>query len=132
MLHANVLQIRDENGFGNIFNELQLRFDRVEVSVKDIITERVMQEVALYNQRAADRKYALVQPTEQEQLLNGPQGKRRPVDAEKQIAVALHAFRTNGFFILVDDTQAESLDEVVIITPQTVVSFIKLTPLVGG
>ncbi len=132
VLHKNVLQIRDENGIGNIINELKLSFDRIEVSVRDIITERVIQEVALYNQKSADYQYALVKPTEQEKVLNGPRSKRKPVDVEKQIEVALQAFEGNGFFILIDDNQAESLDEVVVIRPDTVVSFIKLTPLVGG
>lgn len=132
MLHATILKVRDENGFGQVSNELELRFDRIEVSVSDIITERVMTEVALHNRQTADYQHALVVPTEQEQRLNGPRGKRKPVDAEKQIAVALHAFKTNGFFILVDDYQAENLEDMVVIRPDTVVSFIKLTPLVGG
>ena len=35
-------------------------------------------------------------------------------------------------FTLDDNRQAESLDEEFVVGPQTTVSFIKLTPLVGG
>lgn len=132
MLHENILHIRDENGFGTIFNEWQMNFDRVEVSVRDVITERVMQEVIRYNQTASTYKFDLVQPTELERQLNGPGKKRQRVDADKQIAIALQAFESNGFFVFIGDNQVENLDDLITIRPQTHVSFIKLTPLVGG
>ncbi len=132
MLHENILHICDENGLGTIFNEWQMSFDRVEVSVRDVITERVMQEVIRYNLSASTDKFDLVQPTELERQLNGP-GKKRPlVDVDKQIAIALQAFESNGFFIFIGDSQVEHLDDIITIRPQTRVSFIKLTPLVGG
>ena len=43
-----------------------------------------------------------------------------------------HAFNRNGFFVLVDDQQADSLDEVITLQPATQVTFVRLTPLVGG
>jgi len=132
MLHENILMVRDENGLGTIFHELRLSFDRVEVSVRDVITERVIQEVARYNQSMSDYRHNLVQPTEVEQRLNGVAKQQAKVNVDKQIAIALKAFESNGFFILVDDSQVDDLDEVVTIKPQTQVSFIKLTPLVGG
>jgi hypothetical protein len=127
------LLVQDENAVGNIYNKLKLNFNKVKVSVRDIITERIYQEVLKYNQQAEEYKYALVQPTEDEIRLNNLQGKtKKRIDAEKQLAVALAAFDGNGFFLLVDDKQLESLDEIVTIKPNTIVSFIKLTPLVGG
>jgi len=133
MLHENILIIRDENNLGKVFNEIKLSFDKVEVTVKDIISERVFQEVEAYNKRAKGYQNALVQPKEEEVQLNAPKNKeRRMVNAEKQVEVALSACENNGFFMLVDDQQAENLDDLVIIKPETLVSFIKLTPLVGG
>lgn len=133
MLHERILLIRDENAFGSIYNEFKLSFDKVEVSVRDIITERVYQEVMRYNQRAADYKYALVQPKAEEIELNNLQAKpRKQVNAERQVEVALAAFESNGFFLLVDDKQLENLNDTVIIGKTTVVSFVKLIPLVGG
>ena len=56
----------------------------------------------------------------------------RAIDAERQVYIALDAFQKNGFFVLVDDLQAESLEQVVRLRSGTEVSFVKLTPLVGG
>jgi hypothetical protein len=38
----------------------------------------------------------------------------------------------DGFFIMIDDKQAEDLDQELIIGRGTVVSFVRLTPPVGG
>jgi len=133
MLHENILIIRDENGLGNVYHEMELSFDKVKVSIRDIITERIYQEVEKYNQQTANYKYSLVKPKEDEIRLNNPKNKkRRLINAEKQVEVALKAFDNNGFFLLVDNLQAENLDQTVEIKSNTSVSFIKLTPLVGG
>ena len=131
MLKENILSIRDESGTGSVYHELKLSFDKVSVSVRDIIEQRVQHEVELYNAKARQYVHALVTPTEIEERLNGKKP-RKPVDLEKQIHIAFDAFDTNGFFILVDDMQVESLDDMVTISPETTVSFIRLTPLVGG
>jgi hypothetical protein len=41
-------------------------------------------------------------------------------------------FEKNGFFVLVGDKQAESLDQEFDVKVDTEVSFVKLVPLVGG
>ena len=67
-------------------------------------------------------------------MLNGeklPQAPRR-VDWEAQFARACEAFERNGFFVLVDDRQVEALDDEIELKLDTVVSFVKLVPLVGG
>ncbi len=133
MLHKNILHIRDENGTGNVYHELNLSFDNIQVSVQDIITERVYQEVEKYNNKSVEYKHSLVQPKEDEVRLNQKKkNKSRKIDAEKQVDIALDAFRRNGFFILVDNIQVDGLDQVVTIRSETIVSFIKLTPLAGG
>ncbi len=45
---------------------------------------------------------------------------------------ALEAFDRNGFFVLVGDKQAGSLDQEFEVKVATEVSFVKLVPLVGG
>jgi len=133
MLHNTILKIRDENGTGNIYHELELRFDKIEVTIRDIIRERVYLEIEKYNKKADGYKFALVRPKDEEMLLNGRKKVvKHRVNPEKQLEVALKAFSGNGFFILVDDVQAEELDQVVTIRPDTLISFVKLTPLVGG
>lgn len=70
-------------------------------------------------------------------MLNGRQNEyrlnpERQIDWKQQFEKAIEAFSRNGFFILVDDKQGESLDEEVVIKAGTQVSFVKLTLLVGG
>ncbi len=133
MLHENIIKIRDENNLGVVYHELELSFANVQVSVTDIITQRVFQEVEQYNKKAANYQHALVKPKAAEVKINSASKKnKRLINAEKQVEVALSAFLNNGFFMLVDDKQAEELDELITIKPGTTVSFIKLTPLVGG
>jgi hypothetical protein len=96
----------------------------------------VYQEVTEYNfrnRRQGGIFRGLVQPTNTERELNGFKvPKDRDIDWEAQFERALAAFGRNGFFILIDDRQAEALDETIVIGPSTHVSFVKLTSLVGG
>lgn len=55
-----------------------------------------------------------------------------PDALERAVADAVAAFEANGFVMLVDDLQVESLDEAVDVTDDTVVMFLRLVPLVGG
>jgi hypothetical protein len=132
-MSAITLTIKDETATGRILNELVIALERETVTIKDIIESRVRAEVNSYNEKLLMLYRGLVQPNEAESALNGyklKQGKK--VDAEKQIYVALAAFQQNGFFVLVDNRQAELLDEEVLVNDATTVSFVKLTPLVGG
>ena len=127
------LLIKDESATGEVLHEVQLNFKDEKVTIQEIITQRVQQEVEAYNKKLPSIFHGLIQPSEAERALNGYKMKNKvKVDAEKQVLTALAAFKSNGFFVLVDDHQAEELDELVTVKPSTVVSFVKLTPLVGG
>ena len=92
-----------------------------------------MQEVETYNQKLPQYFNGLVEPTEAEKTINGYKlNTRRAIDGEKQVYTALHAFQKNTFFVLIDDVQAESLEQEIELSGNPLVSFIKLTPLVGG
>ncbi|MCU7806994.1 MAG: hypothetical protein KZQ73_03870 [Candidatus Thiodiazotropha sp. (ex Semelilucina semeliformis)] len=54
------------------------------------------------------------------------------IDFDKQLDLAIRAFESNGFFVLLDDKQLEDLNEPLTLTEHSKVSFIKLVPLVGG
>ena len=130
------LMIRDETATGDPVHEFPLEFQNERITVRDLIRERVYQEVSEYNFRSRREGgvfRGLVQPTDAERTLNGfkvPKG--RDIDWEVQFTYAVDAFTRNGFFVLIDDRQAEALDETIVISPSTHVSFVKLTPLVGG
>ena len=57
---------------------------------------------------------------------------KRKIDWQEQFKRSLEAFGRNGFFVLVGDRQAESLDDEFTVKADTEVSFVKLVPLVGG
>ena len=110
-----------------------LRLASERVTAREVIRRRVEEEVAAFNATKDDVFQGLVQPSESERLLNGFKlRKRRPLDVEQQVAVALEAFAKNGFVLLFDDRQLEDLDEVVIVTPESSATFLRLVPLVGG
>lgn len=127
------LTIKDETAGGKTTNEIQVSFASELTTVKEIITARVIEEVDAYNNRMPEYFKGLVQPSDAELTLNGFKLKeRRKVDAEKQCLLALEAFNKNSYFVLIDNIQSESLEQMVVINNSTLVSFIKLTPLVGG
>ncbi len=136
-----LLTIRDETTSGRVSNELTLDVLAETVTVRELIRSRVYQEVDDHNRRVRTAKAAgnpyngLVTPEPDEVTLNGPRvagPAGREIDFNRQFAVACKAFETNGFFLLVGDHQPMSLDEVIELKHDTVVSFVKLTPLVGG
>jgi hemerythrin superfamily protein len=127
------LSIRDEKANGELISEQQIAFAQQTVTVKDIIEARVSQEVQKYNDTLPEYFRGLIAPTEAEQTLNGYRVKnRKDIDTEKQVYTALDAFQKNGFFVLVDNQQYSKLEDKVTLHEHTIVSFIKLTPLVGG
>ena len=104
------LTIKDETTGGKTVNEIAVSFASELTTVKEIIKARVSAEVDLYNNKMPEYFKGLVEPGDAEKTLNGYKIKdRRKVDVEKQCHVALDAFTKNGFFILIDNIQSESL-----------------------
>jgi hypothetical protein len=128
-----LISVADASFTGKVLHTIDLEFATEWVSIKDIITARVSQEVEEYNQKQGEFFRGLVIPSEAEQTLNGYKIKdKKRIDAEKQVYVALHAFQNNGFFVLIDDVQSEDLEQRVQLKLDTSINFVKLTPLVGG
>jgi hypothetical protein len=74
-------------------------------------------------------------PDQDELILNTKShsaAKSKPLDCEKLHARALLAFEQNRYFILIDNNQAENLEQEIVLTSQSQVTFLRLTPLVGG
>ena len=132
------LTVRDETMSGDVYHEIPLEFPSERISVRDLVRERVYQEVQDFNRKRDERVFrGLVQPTDTERVLNGTKTEYRlkadrDIEWKPQLEKALEAFEQNGYFILIDDKQAESLDQEFVIGRGTLVSFVKLTPLVGG
>ena len=58
--------------------------------------------------------------------------RRRPLDAERQIEVALEAVRKGRVIIMFNGVQVRDLDDPLVVTPVSEARFLKLVPLVGG
>lgn len=132
------LTVRDETAAGKSYHEFPLVLPSEEITIGELIRERVYQEVQDFNRQAEQDIFSgLVQPSDAERVLNGTAAqfrlkKRRQIDWKEQYEKAIDAFQKNAFLILVGDKQAESLDEVVTLHSTSQVAFVKLTMLVGG
>ena len=129
------LTIKDKSiysSFGDRYVfKLSLKTDRLTVG--ELIRTRVQREVAEYNTRQSDKLYGLLQARETEQThSNARPRKFQPLNWQEQFDKAVRAFQRNGFIILVDKRQVESLDTWIEVKPETEVTFLKLVALVGG
>jgi hypothetical protein len=131
---AATLTVRDETFDGRDAHEWSLDIAEEHLTVRELIRSRVYQEVQDYNTRRPHTWRGLVQPSAEERQLNAPGGSRpfKPVDWKRQFDLACEAFETGRVLILVGDTQADALDEEFAVRPGTAVTFVRLTPLVGG
>jgi len=129
----NTVLIKDQTIGGDDINTINLEFKENIITVKHMIMSRVKKEVEIYNSKVSTRYTGLVIPDKVEKLLNKkPNPEQNKVDFEKQSYIALDGFMNNQFFVIVNDKQAESLDEEINLSKVREVEFIKLTPLVGG
>lgn len=128
----NIL-ISDELLNGTITNQTEIELECNVVTAETLIAKRVTIEVENYNNRLPEYFNGLVEPNGAEKTLNGYKLKKKQViDAEKQVFIALAAFQKNGFFILVDNKQIEELHQEITLKSTSKISFLKLTPLIGG
>jgi hypothetical protein len=103
------------------------------LTAREILRRRVFEEVSRYNARRGEVFQGLVQPTDAERTLNGYKlRKPRLLDWREQFDRALQAFDKRTFVLLVGERQVENLDEELMLSPETEVTFLKLVPLVGG
>uniref|UniRef100_UPI004048F3AE hypothetical protein n=1 Tax=Flavobacterium sp. TaxID=239 RepID=UPI004048F3AE len=130
MMH---ILVSDELLSGKVTNQFEIELESDTISVQDLISKRVSVEINQYNKRLPEFFNGLVEPTNAERTLNGYKLKdKKLIDVEKQVYVALDAFQKNGFFILVDNEQLDELEQVVTLKSTSKISFVKLTPLIGG
>lgn len=134
-----LLTIRDEAMTpGSDDHVFELEVPSESLTVRELIRERVYQEVEDHNRRSrgagpVPRYRGLVQPAEREESLNGPRPTRsKEVDWRRSYEVALEAYENHRFLVLVGDHQTRSLDETIETGPGTEVTFLRLMLLVGG
>jgi len=106
---------------------------QAETTAREIIRNRVREEVDRHNESLPELFCGLVQPEESERILNGfRMRQRRPLSWEAQVERACSSFERNGFLLLVDGQQATDLDQRIELRADSEIQFVKLVPLVGG
>ena len=128
------LLLKDVTFTGDILNQIKIAVKNERTTVKELIAARVESEVKAYNNKLPEYFNGLIQPNDAEKTLNGfkLKDRKKKIDVEKQVLIAWDAFYKNGYFILIDDQQAEDLEQEVLVSKDTSINFVKLTQLVGG
>jgi hypothetical protein len=125
--------VRDETPSGKAIDSWVLPDLPTTITARELLRLRVREEVARFNAAEPEFYHGLVQPTDAEATLNGYRlREKRMLDWEKQADAAGTAFVRNGFVMLVGDHQIEELDEIIDLSRDPEVSFVRLVPLVGG
>jgi hypothetical protein len=120
------LTIYDETLTGEKTPRLTLNFVKSRILMRDLIRERVYQEVDRYNCLQPDYFRGLVQPQDSEQMLNGYKlPKQRLIDREQQYERALQVFKRSGFMVLVNDCEVDNLDTDIELSNAPTVSFLQ-------
>lgn len=131
----SLLTVYEETTTGSRSEPIVLEFLTEHITVRELIRQRVYQEVQDFNLNLAKPPTfrGLVQPTAADNTRNGhmPTTKRQ-IDWQRHFENAVEAFEARRVLILVNDRQMGSLEEELTITPDTDVSFLKLVPLAGG
>jgi hypothetical protein len=143
------LDVNDE--FSGIAADFaRIDFSRPTITVRDLIRERVRLELERIEAQRKLGSYA-VTPTPEEQRLNtacrpSPLADAMLADAvlgeddaeaeaahgQRQIRVAEQGFEQGRYYVLLDDRQADSLDQVINLASVKQATFLLLTPLRGG
>lgn len=133
---AFTVNVCDESNPGERQPAVTLHLPEPTITARELIRARIFEEVKDYNEGRRDHFRGLIQPAAEERALNRNAGEkiraRRKVDWHEQARVAIEAFERNGFLLLVDDRQIDSLSDEIRLRPETQVVFLKLMPLVGG
>lgn len=135
--------LTDEIG-GEAYSVGEVRFHKPVITVRELIGVRVDLELEAHRDREADvRGRAMPGVSSSELHLNGAKKALRPsmflacrdgesLARERMIEVAEQGFLCGRFFILLDDRQAEHLDDQLELDRTGEVTFLLLTPLQGG
>jgi len=113
--------------------------DGGRTTLRELITHVVLEEVEMFRDRQADRRFTRV--LTRRQVEEGAQaGKVDPaerdlkqeVEPEAAVAAALTAFTDGLYYVFIDAVQHEDLDQTLTIAPDSQVTFLRLVALSGG
>jgi len=135
--------LTDEIG-GEVYSVGEVRLHKPVITVRELIGVRVDLEIEAHCAREADIRSRVSPDISSHELqLNGADNAVRPSifhtcrtgespARDRMIKAAEQGFLRNRFFILLDDRQAEHLDDQVKLDNTGNATFLQLTPLQGG
>lgn len=124
------LTIRDQSLDHRGAREWLLDVLTERLTVRELIRNRIDQEVDHYNTGRPHTYRGLIQPSRQSS--RGERQAHRRIDKQKQVASACDAFEGGRLVILIGDAQANALDDEFSVRPDTAVTFLRLSVIVGG
>lgn len=127
----------------------EIRFGKPQVTIRDLIRARVELEIERHNDAAAQAtsggRLGAVVPGEAETALNGERGAyglgsrfvridpgKGRGQLDRLVGEAEQGFLRGRYYVLLDDRQAESLDEAIDLDVTGQATFLLLMPLRGG
>ena len=115
-------------------NQIQVKY-----TLRELIASVVQAEVDSYNQKYHQNRLSPVLTFDdiEQGKVDGKIGfsdkSSYPiVDSQKEVEKAEKAFQRDHYYVFVDDVQVNDLDDEIVLKSNTKVSFLRLTPLVGG
>lgn len=126
----------DETATGQVLHSWDVSVENETMTLQELIMLRVKEEIRRRTEASATMYFNIYQElTEAEQKLNPLKHdkiKREAPDPEAYGYRALDAFKRNAFFVLIGNKQVDNLQEVIDLRRENPISFVRLTPLVGG
>lgn len=118
---------------GKIIDQFEFELESSTLTLQELIYKKVTNEVEKFNLNLKnnvdiEEKLNIIEKL----IFQNKQKPKTQVDIEEQYYLALASFQKNRFFVLIDDLQIEDINQTISLTSKTKISFVKLTPLVGG
>ena len=113
--------------------------DSGRITLRDLISAIVRQEVEAFKERQEQRKLARIFTAAQIQegaargkIDMGEKDFEQKVSEDEAISTALQAFEDGLYFVFIDDVQHENLNQTVFMGEDSHVMFVRLIALAGG
>jgi len=138
-----VVKVEFQSGTGKTLDVVPIAFEPFEdfegsgsFRVRHLIAKLVSECVRDFQLREKDRAFAILTPEKiQKGLESGkfgsPREERQEVDLDEAIGQALQAFEDRLYLLFVDKVEKQSLDDLVVLQPETAITIIRLTALAG-
>jgi hypothetical protein len=121
------INVKEEGFISKLLDPLKIEISLKPITIKELIVLKVTDEF----EKICSKDFTLSQKG-QSQTQEKTKNRSKNMDLEQNVYRALEGFQKNVFFILINDNQAENLNDKIIIQENTTITFIKLMPLVGG